>query len=109
LNAGGAATILTKGGSFNGAGIGVDATSVYWVNVDAVSESVRSMPLAGGPPAVLADHVQPGGLAIGATNVYWTTSNGYDQGNIVAVAKNCEDGVCKCPGSQVPRFDACAD
>lgn len=55
-------------------GLAVDADRVYFVDL----EGVKAAPLAGGPPTTFATPpagVKPGaGLAVDATNVYWSTS-----------------------------------
>jgi len=54
--------------------IAVDSTSVYWVT----NESVMKAPLTGGTPTTLFSGTYGPllGLALDATNVYWTNSNG---------------------------------
>jgi hypothetical protein len=59
---------LTAAGGY-GAGITVDATSVYWSN----GGSVLKMPLVGGSVTTLvADGNQPFQVAVNTTDLYWT-------------------------------------
>jgi hypothetical protein len=49
-------------------GIAVDASSVYWTDLDGVMKA----PLGGGSPTMLATGQSPRGIAVDATSVYWT-------------------------------------
>jgi len=53
-------------------GIAVDATRVYWTNVNG--GTVMTVPIVGGTPTHLASgQANPLGIAVDATRVYWTT------------------------------------
>jgi hypothetical protein len=102
---GGAVSVVVSGSS-NGAGIAVDPWRIYWVSFDVSGGSVRSAPIEGGTPTVLADQVSPRGLAIDGTNVYWTESG--SSGGVASLGANtCESGECRCPAGKMPCFGAC--
>jgi hypothetical protein len=66
--------------------IAVDATNVYWVTNRVGYGAVVTIPIAGGPPAVLADTASlarpfgdwPVAIAVDAINVYCLTYTSYD-------------------------------
>ena len=71
--------------------IALDAVSAYWVETGAgpgfSHGSVRSMPIDGGAPTILADAGvawSPGYLAIDNSYVYWTADETPNQGGLVA-------------------------
>ena len=81
---GGMPTTIASGQS-DPVAVGVDATSVYWVN--SGDGTVMSAPLAGLPdgssPTILASgQSDPRGLAVDATSVYWTSAGTAGDGGV---------------------------
>jgi hypothetical protein len=66
-----------------------NATHVYWANFAEDGEVVR-LDLSGGKPEVLAKGLKrPNGIAIDATDVYWTNRG---DGTVMKLAKNAQAG-----------------
>ena len=66
--------------------IAVDATHVYWVagTVNLADGVVMKVPIAGGPPVMLASgQAQPIAVAVDATSVYWTNAGDVHGGSVV--------------------------
>jgi hypothetical protein len=79
---GGGPTLIATAQGFNsnedaigvegGAWLAVDATYVYWTDGDSATGTVAAVPLAGGAVTILASgEIQPTGIAVGASGVYW--------------------------------------
>jgi hypothetical protein len=80
--------------------LAVDGNSVYWTNMGTYSGldyeyngAVMRVPIAGGVPTAIAPAgdlvVSPYGIAVDATNVYWTVQGlGGTNGQIVRIVKN---------------------
>jgi hypothetical protein len=82
------------GDSKNLATIAVDATGVYWANVDSAGNgSIRKVSLDGSTLTTLASgpNVTPtGGLALSGSNLYWTNGR-----NVVCLGATCAE----CPST----------
>jgi hypothetical protein len=55
---------------------------VYWTNYnnDGPGATVMMIPIAGGAPTVLASGIRtPFGIAVGRSNIYWTSDNAVKQ------------------------------
>ncbi|MGD0530208.1 MAG: hypothetical protein ABSE49_34050 [Polyangiaceae bacterium] len=69
---GGTPTVLVSGMGFLGLQIAVDAARVYFV--DNPSGTINAVPIGGGPVVTLATgQAGPGGIAVDASYVYWTS------------------------------------
>ena len=88
-----------------------DDANVYWTDgVDYVSDagyfigSVNSVPLGGGPVTILADEfLEPFGIAVDATNVYWTN---YEDGTVYQLPKNGDPPVVLSNTEYLPSYIA---
>jgi hypothetical protein len=66
-------TVLVNDGlGFYGAGIAVNVAKVFWSD----GAQIRSIPVGGGSPTVLATPDQPFQVQLDAANVYWTSFGG---------------------------------
>jgi hypothetical protein len=75
----------------------IDDTTVYWT--DYALASVWSGPLAGGPPALIADQgtPNPGAIAVDDTDVFWVSGTGERILRCPKVARNCTPYVVMAP------------
>ncbi len=64
-------------GPDNTVAMAIDATNIYWAaQADQSGEgTIMSVPIAGGAVTTLATGQDPGGLAVDATTVYWTSDS----------------------------------
>ncbi|CAN5452251.1 hypothetical protein BH09MYX1_BH09MYX1_57920 [soil metagenome] len=91
---GGAPTQLATSGGFNPLGIAVDAQSVYWAD----SDSVSSVPLAGGATTTLAADFGVYHATVDATSVYWAAGGQVKKaprgGGAATIVANCMPSGC---------------
>jgi sugar lactone lactonase YvrE len=80
-------------------GIAVDATRVYWTNVNG--GTVMTVPIVGGTPVTLASgQGSLWGIAVDSTSVYWTTDEG---GTVMKVPTAGGTPTTLASGQSVPR------
>jgi hypothetical protein len=68
--------------------VAVDDRNVYWTDLlgDGISGNIRSIPVAGGTPAILASNqANTSDIAVDDKNIYWT--NSVDNGAVLKLAK----------------------
>ncbi len=70
--AGGAPLVLATGQGSGGLQMAVDATHVYFTDI----EHVKSVPIGGGPAATLATEPSVSSVAVDSSYVYWTLVSG---------------------------------
>jgi len=76
-SAGGGITTLASGGSSFSMAIDDTGSNVYWASYNASFGTVMKVAVSGGTPMTLATkQLGPGGIAVDATSVYWTNSDG---------------------------------
>jgi hypothetical protein len=82
---GGSPTLLSNLKVF---AVAVDDRNVYWTDLlgDGISGNIRSIPVAGGTPAILASNqANTSDIAVDDKNIYWT--NSVDNGAVLKLAK----------------------
>lgn len=73
----GACQIVTPGNGSDQACLTIDSGNIYWATANANPGAVYSLPKAGGTPKQIVSGLQsPRGIAVDATNVYFTTLGG---------------------------------
>jgi hypothetical protein len=97
---GGTPQALTAGVPQEDAYLAVNATGVYWSDLD--TKAVMRIPLGGGEPSVVAtSQGLPGQIAVDADNVYWVELLGVPESRVMKAALAGGDPVELVPASAV--------